>query len=323
MRRPTVTAVILCHTRREFLDTAIASVFKQTSPPDEVIVVRSFPDMPTDAKWVQAGVRFIVLGEDSIHGETIDSGLSAAHSDVVAFLDDDDVWLPSKVNAVRTAFTDPEVNLHRHAYQAVGPGANEWNAKFPRTGTVDYWPLLDRPQTNLRGGPLRWMCQTSPYSNSSTMSVRRAAMEEARATGLINCIQGSTDLVLGIGAAMAGGIQRFEDTPLSVRLLHESNVSLQRDYMGFYHLRTSEVIRFVKTVEILANYVDARLPEDAVIRKMVGMILRHDRALLAGRALTWSTRDTLALLRDAVVRRQAWVARDAVLAWFRSVWSPR
>ena len=101
-RSPSVTAVIPTHNRPELMRRALASVLAQEYDGElDVIIVfdRSEPD-PTLAD--DDGPRRVrVLSNDRTPGlaGSRNTGVLAATGTLVAFLDDDDQWLPTKLAA--------------------------------------------------------------------------------------------------------------------------------------------------------------------------------------------------------------------------------
>lgn len=105
---PTISVVIPTCGREEFLAEAIQSALDQTVPPLEVIVVDDASDLdpgPTIARF-DARVRLIRLDRRSGANVARNVGIEAARGDIVALLDDDDVWLPEKTALQVQALTD-------------------------------------------------------------------------------------------------------------------------------------------------------------------------------------------------------------------------
>lgn len=97
-----VSVVIPTHRRRTYLGDALRSVAAQTYPYFEAIVVN---DWPEDREAVDQSIR--ELGDDRFraihHRQNLgvaaarNTGSRAALGEILAFLDDDDSWLPSKL----------------------------------------------------------------------------------------------------------------------------------------------------------------------------------------------------------------------------------
>lgn len=112
MNYPTVSVVIATRNRPQMLRVAIDAVMNQTyAGPIECIVV--FDRTEPDVELLRSETaRTVVVTENSRTGGLAgarNSGILLAQGDLVAFCDDDDVWLPSKlekqVAALGSAYT--------------------------------------------------------------------------------------------------------------------------------------------------------------------------------------------------------------------------
>jgi glycosyltransferase involved in cell wall biosynthesis len=95
-----VSVVIPTRNRPALLRRAIASALEQSRPPLEVIVVIDGPDALTCAdlsSFPDNRLRVIALDESAGGAETRNTGVRHAAGKWIAFLDDDDEWLPSKL----------------------------------------------------------------------------------------------------------------------------------------------------------------------------------------------------------------------------------
>lgn len=99
---PSVSVIIPTRGRPLALRNAINSVVAQTVPAQEIIIVVDGPDEET-SKAIAAmdlpGLRCLELAESSGDGgaSARNAGVAVAQGSLVAFLDDDDVWLPGKL----------------------------------------------------------------------------------------------------------------------------------------------------------------------------------------------------------------------------------
>lgn len=108
---PTVSVIIPTCNRRPCLQEAIASVFAQTSAADELIII---DDGSTDdtAVWMQAlaaepsrpVVRYL-RQDNAGPAAARNRGIAAARGEWIAFLDDDDAWLPAKLERQRAVLS--------------------------------------------------------------------------------------------------------------------------------------------------------------------------------------------------------------------------
>lgn len=97
--RPRVAAVITFYRDDRFFPEALASVLSQTRPADEIVVV----DDATPAgeaetlRAVDPRVRLIRHAHNRGPGAARQTGAEATTSELIAYLDADDVWLPTKL----------------------------------------------------------------------------------------------------------------------------------------------------------------------------------------------------------------------------------
>jgi glycosyltransferase involved in cell wall biosynthesis len=100
MQNALVTAVIPTRNRPELLKRAIASVVAQTYNEIEIVVVVDGPDDATCAvlrEIANERLRFIPMAQSVGGSDARNLGVRNARSEWIAFLDDDDEWLPTKI----------------------------------------------------------------------------------------------------------------------------------------------------------------------------------------------------------------------------------
>ena len=97
---PLVTAVIPTRGRPELLASAVRSALRQTWLNMEVIVVVDGPD-PATGEYLETltdpRLRVVFLAERLGGSDARNAGVRAARGEWIAFLDDDDEWLPEKI----------------------------------------------------------------------------------------------------------------------------------------------------------------------------------------------------------------------------------
>ena len=99
MHSPTiVSAIIPTYNRAHLVTEAIDSVLAQTYPHIEVIVVDDGSTDDTMARLAPYGTRIRVIRQENAGpGAARNKGIAASSGGLVAFLDSDDLWLPSKI----------------------------------------------------------------------------------------------------------------------------------------------------------------------------------------------------------------------------------
>lgn len=113
-----VSAVITTYKREpEFLLRAVHSVLNQTYSNMELIVVDDSPDSYGFRDEIRKtlhqmdGVRYIAHEKNMGACAARNTGLYAAQGEYVAFLDDDDEWMPEKIEKQLRCFTRKEIGL--------------------------------------------------------------------------------------------------------------------------------------------------------------------------------------------------------------------
>jgi Glycosyltransferases involved in cell wall biogenesis len=146
---PFISVIITAHNRREFLLEAVNSALNQTLPKDEyeIIVVKNFSEYDDILK--NLGVKTVFSDEEN-QGADVVNALSYAEGEVTCFLDDDDIWVPWKLEKVKEAFKEESLCYYHHALLAFRQGENisglidklkENNMEFLRNRFIDLSPV--------------------------------------------------------------------------------------------------------------------------------------------------------------------------------------
>jgi len=137
---PLVSVVIPTRNRRPLLARALRSAFQQTYSNIEVIVVIDGPDSDTrDFLDTVSDTRLhvIALEENVRGGEARNIGVRAASGSWIAFLDDDDEWLSTKL--------EKQLDAVLKAGQGVNFAGCKWDARMPNDREIcpDRFPSAD------------------------------------------------------------------------------------------------------------------------------------------------------------------------------------
>jgi cellulose synthase/poly-beta-1,6-N-acetylglucosamine synthase-like glycosyltransferase len=112
MIRPTISVVIPAYRAEATIAHALRSVYAQSVPPDEVIVVDDGSPDET-ARFVEEHFPMVRLirQENQGCGMARNTGAAAASGDWLAFLDADDWWLPNKIERQLRETADTKVAI--------------------------------------------------------------------------------------------------------------------------------------------------------------------------------------------------------------------
>lgn len=160
-----VTVVIPTHNRSDLLPRAIRSVLGQTYKNLECIVVDDASNDGTEqvVREFEDNRLIYLRHETSLHASAArNSGIKKARGEFLAFLDDDDEWLPQKLEKQLGLIT----------------------SLSERVGLVYCWldcyeeeQLVSQRHPKLRGNILKHTLDRQPIGNSSTLLVRRSVVE--------------------------------------------------------------------------------------------------------------------------------------------------
>ncbi|HZW28066.1 MAG TPA: glycosyltransferase family 2 protein [Trueperaceae bacterium] len=165
MAGPDFTVVVPTHRRPSLLREALASVAAQTLPPAQVVVVDDAGDDETRAV-VSAfpGVEYALNDRARGGSGARNAGAAVARGDWLAFLDDDDLWLPRKLERVAAVI-------------AAGPAdlGLVYSASEQFDGATGATLSRSRPQA--RGRVLDEMLYRNAVGGMSVVVVRRDLFE--------------------------------------------------------------------------------------------------------------------------------------------------
>lgn len=165
MNAPRVSIVLPTYNRLDLLRQALASIRAQTYTDYEIVVV---DDGSTDGTraWMEANPNdtLVYLRQENAGVSTArNAGIRAARGELLAFLDDDDLWLPAKLERQVPLFDNPDVGF-------VFCG----NAYCDASGRIE---MLRVPGPEYRGHAVPAMLRRNMMPTPSVMVRRRLALE--------------------------------------------------------------------------------------------------------------------------------------------------
>jgi glycosyltransferase involved in cell wall biosynthesis len=244
----TVSALITAYRRRKYLRQAVQSVLDQSDRPDEITVSKDFEEPELDRFVSENGVTSVLIDECSV-GHQLADGIRRCHSDVISFLDDDDLFAYEKVRRVRAEFDrDPNLILLRNGFVPLDEEHRLANPDrtFPQT-RHRYHLISPDPKPR----DLRFIVRHRAYGNQSTISIRRLAilsrLDELEKT------EAGTDGATATLMLDAGGGHLFIPERMTVRRIGSS---VRTQGTGV------EAERAVRTYQRLLDFVQEPLARD-------------------------------------------------------------
>jgi teichuronic acid biosynthesis glycosyltransferase TuaG len=136
-----VSAVITFHNRQQFIEETLQSVLSQTRPADEVIIVDdgSTPQAAQFLDKIAGPAKVLHLPKNLGSAGARNAGVEHATEELIAFLDDDDIWLPDKLR-IQAEYMEahPEVSAsHTGIVVFYGDGSEKVYNDKPNPLTVE------------------------------------------------------------------------------------------------------------------------------------------------------------------------------------------
>lgn len=144
---PRVSAIVVTHNRPRFLFAAVSSVLRQTLASIEVVIVDdgSTDDTPAVAAHLASldpRVRVVRQPHSGLPAAR-NAGLDHATAEWVAFLDDDDLWVPEALEELLSGAPSGSdaVACHALRFSALDPGVTVAEVLAdPDAFAVEFWP---------------------------------------------------------------------------------------------------------------------------------------------------------------------------------------
>jgi len=216
-RTPSRIAVVIPVYRAIYLADCLASVFAQTRPPDQVIVV---DDGSPDAGAIEGAVapyegRVTLLRQENAGaGAARNLGIRHADTELIAFLDADDLWCPNQLERQLALLEEAPDRVLVYA-----------NGRLMGDGPLRGMLFMDTAPST--GAPTleALLTQRCTVLTSSVLVTREALV----AAGLFDeSLRRGQDFDMWVRLAAAGGRFGYTTEPLVYRRIHGMNLSGDR-----------------------------------------------------------------------------------------------
>jgi len=203
-QRPTISVIVPVYKGERFLADALDSVAAQTYAPLETIVVDDgSPDASAEIAAARPGVRLVRQSNQGVAAAR-NAGLAAARGELLAFLDQDDEWLPGKLaRQVAHLLEHPDVAIvltHMHhvlVEDTPRPGwfRPDWLSEPQQGFTPSVW-LVRREAFELVGAfdtGYEVACDSDWLARAKDAGLRQAMLEDALVRWRVHGANGTYD----------------------------------------------------------------------------------------------------------------------------------
>lgn len=277
-----ISVIVPAYNRSQFVSQAVDSVATQKKIGDELeILVVTNLDLPSDFFRTPGTTLRILRSEDRHFGGMISGAIEASSGEVVAFLDDDDLWYEDKLIRVREAFSaHPDLALYHNRSRPIdvagSPLLQSLDAPGRRGRLRSESSVLDPKRASF--SQIRHAVLGGMDTNHSSMVVRRAVLTDN--LPILRQIQKSADSFMFYSALASGGPLLEDPTILTGYRVHGQSSMLHDLRQGpeapkFY----SDVGRLNSIYHsdhlLLRQLRGGRLPPN--VRKALGCQLAEDQ----------------------------------------------
>lgn len=211
MKEPFFTVVIPTHKRPETLTQALASVTAQSHQGSQIIVVDDADDAETRAVVLDfPNVEYVVNHQARGGSAARNLGVANARGRWIAFLDDDDIWLPQKLEAVHGLITSSTADPG-----LIYSGAEHFDDETGMTTRVT--------QPRLRGRVLDDVLYRNSIGGMSVVVVRRDLLDQVG--GLDPRFPAMQDMELFVRVAQLASFDFLAEPLVRVRVSARARIS--------------------------------------------------------------------------------------------------
>ncbi len=226
----TLSVVIPTYNRLPLLITALSSVLAQSHLPEEIIVIDdgSTENIAPPLISLQAHspipLHYLTVPHCGKPSQLRNRGWALAHGELVAFLDDDDIWLPHKLAQ--------QVALH----QAADIGLSHCKEIWLRSGKAVAQPL----GCWQRSGDIFLSTLHKCIIGPSTMVVERALLQQL--DGFNEALEIAEDYEFSIRASICTTIGYVERASIYKIGGHSQQLSMRYGYIELFRIRALQHI---------------------------------------------------------------------------------
>jgi glycosyltransferase involved in cell wall biosynthesis len=289
-----VTAAITTYNRAAFLPGALESVFAQTRPADDILVVDDGSTDDTQEVLAGYGGRIrVVRQENAGRSGARNRAVEEARGELLSFLDSDDRWTPTKLERqVPVLEAEADVGLVHGHVEVIGA---DGETREDETGRHrELFSAAHRNGVTYAGYAFDCRCF------SSAVTARVAAVEDV---GFYDPALLLDDYDLYLRLALAWRIVFLEGAPVACYRLHPGQ-------MTTYELTQGQIQTAEKHLALIE--ANPQIPDAQLARRNFLLMLARSHAVL-GRQKE-SRRDLVRALRldPTLLVRQPWVAKRLV-----------
>ena len=272
-KAPLISVLITCYKRKEFIINAIESVLCQTIDRSsyEIIVSINYRDLGIDNFLIENHCK-IIYDERSGIGLRLAGLISAAESDILVFLEDDDYFKSNKLEEISNIFRNPDINYVNNSYLTIDYNGNylsdshnylDGNAWMVSTPAVSF-------------SILRKLLEKKAFFSMSNISIRKSMILEY--IGELSKIKVIPDFFSFVVALQSKGNLLYYPISLTTWRFHSSTSVASGTRIEFLTKRKDFWLNVTSDLELLSL-----ITQNILLKKLIYCLyseaITHDMVL--------------------------------------------
>lgn len=225
MTRPLITVLAIAYNRREFIGSALQSALRQTLSRDlyEIVLVTNFK---VSSPILYEGNIRVIFSDIRELGPKLASVIEQCQGDIISILEDDDIWLPEKLEHVKSVFDQfPYVCYYHNNWTVIDTDGNDIYHPIHIQGRRKIKSLKEYMLFSQRASysNIRKAVHLTGDFNGSSISVKKSVILSV--IDYLKQITFSPDSFLFYSALFYEGDMFIDSTILTKYRIHHQNVT--------------------------------------------------------------------------------------------------
>ncbi|OWP57171.1 MAG: hypothetical protein B2I17_01990 [Thermoplasmatales archaeon B_DKE] len=314
--RPLISVILVAHDRKKFIIQAAKSTINQTLDRTkyEVIVVKNYHDLEIDTLLESLGC-FNIYTESIEVGNKMSIGILHAKGEIITFLEDDDLYEPSKLETLLKYFSqDPRICFLHNSLSSINEKGDLIAHHTFKSVLIEFMPSSIFIKTCARAG-----IKYSDLVYTSCMAVRKKTVLPH--ISALKEIQAAPDMFLVLSFLASGCKGLHIPEKLSQYRLHESLSIRSGKFSKFVSGNTDIRKRWTEDYTVMANEF-----HEGQSYELANILLKYNLLLSLNLKLNRDPRKKLPLLLNFIKNLNGflwWDHWDLVAMTFGTLISPQ
>lgn len=268
--KPYMSIILTAYNRKEFLKEALESIFDQKIDKTqfEIIVIKNFHDEVID-KLIQFNNVQMIIMEGTV-GSYLLAGLEASKGEILCFLDDDDKFLPNKLDSVVQIFRKNEDVIYYHNTVFY---MDKYGHLINSTGRRQFLNPFIVNGNLLTKEDLIYILKYSGDFNISSISIKKSVL--LRFKDILPKITAHTDSFLFFCASSLNGHMYFDKEPLTYYRIHDSTSGIPQETQTYQSWARVNYRDSINTYDLISSNIELKTGKERIYCRLASSKLRY------------------------------------------------